>query len=283
MMTKPTVSIIVPFYNGERFFVEALDSILGQTYAQWELILVDDGSTDGSRSIALAAEARHPDRITYTSHPGRVNRGLPASRNLGMGIARGSYLAFLDADDVWLPLKLERQVAVLATHQSAAMVYGPIVFWYSWTRNSDDAKRDFVCPMGGTYDVVIPPPAMLRRQIEVADGLPATCGVLVRRSIADSVGRFDESWGMYEDEVFFSKIALRYPVYVMRESLDLYRQHPDSMSARALQAGEWAMEPHVPNPARERYLRWLREYILDTRVDDGTLLPAIDRHLAAYR
>ena len=103
-MTAPLVSVIVPVFNGERFLAEALDSIFGQGYEPLEVIVVDDGSTDGSAAIAQAREVR------YFVQP---NRGPGVARNSGVAAARGELLAFLDQDDVYLPGKLSLQVETL--------------------------------------------------------------------------------------------------------------------------------------------------------------------------
>ena len=278
----PTVSIILPFLNGQRFFNEAVQSVFSQTWNDWELLLIDDGSTDESTSYARRLAAEQPERIHYVEHPGHINRGLPASRNVGIVKAQGKYLALLDVDDIWLPEKLTRQVAILDRHSVVAMVYGPLVFWYGWTGDPADAKRDFVCPMGKQYNSIIAPPVMLLRQIELTDGLPAPSSALFRRDIALEVGGFDESAGLYDDEVFFSKIALRFPVYVMSESLDRYRQHPDSLLARAILTGEYAWCKGPPNKARGVFLRWLRDHVSASGLDDGTLMPALRKQLEPY-
>jgi len=282
MVKEKTVSIVTPFLDGQRFFEEAIQSILSQTFEGWEVLLIDDGSTDESTAYARRLAEEQPERIRYFEHPGHINRGMPASRNLGIAKARGKYLAFLDVDDVWLPEKLARQTAVLDEHPEVSMVYGPLIFWYDWTGKAADKKRNFMCPMGGQYNSVISPPTMLLRQIEKTDGLPAPSSVLLRTAIAVEVGGFDESFNMYEDEVFFSKIALRYPVYVISESLDRYRQHPDSFSSRAIAAGDYAMTQGPENKARGRFLRWLRDYILRSGLDDGTLIRALDVELEPF-
>src|SRR5271154_2347778 len=107
--TGPLVSTIIIFLNAEKFLAEAVESVLAQTYPTWELWLVDDGSTDDSSRIARDYATRHAARIHYLEHPGHENRGKSASRNLGLRHSRGSYVALLDADDVWLPGKLTNQ------------------------------------------------------------------------------------------------------------------------------------------------------------------------------
>ena len=103
-MTDPLVSCVVPVHNGERYLGEALDSIAAQTHRPIEIIVVDDGSTDGSAAVA----GRHPAAVRLHAQP---NAGPAAARNRGLRDARGEYLAFLDADDLWHPEKLECQMA----------------------------------------------------------------------------------------------------------------------------------------------------------------------------
>src|SRR3712207_4310946 len=113
MSTEPLVSCIVTFLNAEEFLGEAVESVFAQTHENLELLLVDDGSTDGSTKIARRYAERVPEKVRYLEHEGHENKGAAASRNLGMGEARGEYIALLDSDDVWLGGKLEEQVALL--------------------------------------------------------------------------------------------------------------------------------------------------------------------------
>src|ERR687889_2435319 len=96
MSSKPLVSSIIIFLNRERFIQEAIESVFAQTYDNWELLLVDDGSTDGSTQIALRYAERYPEKVRYLEHPGHQNSGMSASRNLGIRYAKGEYIAFLD-------------------------------------------------------------------------------------------------------------------------------------------------------------------------------------------
>ena len=138
------VSAIIIFFNAERFLEEAIESVLAQTYSDWELLLVDDGSSDAGTACARRYAHRDPDRIRYLEHPGHVNLGMSAARNLGIEQARGEAPAFLDADDVWLSDKLERQVELLRAHPEADMVWGRTEHWFSWTGNPDDKQLDNV-------------------------------------------------------------------------------------------------------------------------------------------
>src|SRR5689334_8717967 len=113
MNEHPLVSAVIIFFNGENFLKESIESVRAQTYPNWELLLADDGSTDGSPALARRYAEAEPSRIKYLEHPGHENRGKNAARNLGVRHARGKYIAPLDHDDVWLPNKLEEQVAIL--------------------------------------------------------------------------------------------------------------------------------------------------------------------------
>ncbi|HEX8089705.1 MAG TPA: glycosyltransferase family 2 protein, partial [Blastocatellia bacterium] len=101
MSDNSLVSVIIIFLNAEEFIAEAIESVFDQTYSDWELLLVDDGSTDASAEIALRYAAGYRGRVRYLEHEGHQNRGMSASRNLGIASARGEFVAFLDADDVW--------------------------------------------------------------------------------------------------------------------------------------------------------------------------------------
>ena len=186
MSGPPRVSAIVIFLDAKRFFEEAIESIIGQDYADWELLLVDDGSTDGTADIARRYAEVDPLRIRYLTHPGRENRGMSASRNLGIREARGEYVAFLDADDTWLPGKLARQVAILDSYPHAAMVYGPTLRWYSWNGEAPDEPRQFPLEVDREFD-----PPNLARWLLRRQAAPAIGSILARRAAVLLVGGFE--------------------------------------------------------------------------------------------
>ena len=138
------VSIVTPFLDARRFIAEAIESVLAQTFGRWELLLVDDGSSDGSTEIARHYAAEYPEKIRYLTHPQRVSRGASAARNLGIRHATGDYLAFLDADDVYLPHKLEDQVKILDHVPDAHVLYAATEYWHGWTGSPADAARDWI-------------------------------------------------------------------------------------------------------------------------------------------
>ena len=143
MTRSVRVSIVTPFLNPGRFLQECIESVVAQTYGEWELLLVDDGSNDGSLAIAQQYAVRYPGNVRCFTHEGGRHRGASASRNLGIHHARGEYLAFLDADDVYLPRKLEEQLPLLDAHPRAAMMYAATEYWHSWSGRPEDAGRDW--------------------------------------------------------------------------------------------------------------------------------------------
>ncbi len=282
MTTKPLVSVINIFFNAEKYFVETIESVIAQTYDNWELLLVDDGSTDKSTQIALDYAAKYPEKIRYLQHPEHKNVGKSSSRNLGINNAKGDYIALLDADDIFLPPKFEKQVAILESHPEAGMVYGPTLYWYSWTGNKSDQQRDSFAKLGVEPNNLFDPPTLLTLYLTDTSTVPTPCGLLARRDVIVATGGFDERiQHLYEDQVFFAKLCLKAPVFIESGSWDKYRQHLESSSNIAIATGEY--DPVKPNPAHKTYLHWLEEYISTQNINDPQLLKALDEALVPYR
>jgi glycosyltransferase involved in cell wall biosynthesis len=273
----PAVTAITIFHDAERHLREAVASVLAQTHRDWELLLVDDGSTDGSGGIARALADEHADRIRYLTHTGGANRGMSASRNLGVAHARGRYVAFLDADDVWLPTALARQVAALESAPEAGMAAGTTEYWFGWTGRPEDAAQDHVPPTGLPPGTVVAPPALLLRFLRDETRPPGTCSVLLRRETLAAVGGFEESFrGMYEDQAFLAKVCLTVPVVLSGECVARYRQHAESCYSRS-RAGGGA------EAAEERYLRWLATWMAQHRHAEGPEWEALRAILWRHR
>ena len=279
----PLVSVIMTFLDAERFIEEAIASVQAQSYATWELLLVNDGSRDDSPAIARQYARHQPERIHYLEHPGHDNRGMSASRNLGIQHSLGPYLAFLDADDVYLPDKLERQVAMLNANPTAGMVYGGTQYWYSWSARPEDQRRDRPRTLGLETETLYHPPELVLCFLQHTARTPGTGSVLIRRRAALWVGGFEEAFrGMFEDQVFFHKLCLQMPVYVHAACVARYRQHPDSWSQRSLRAGEWRQGDRM-NRAHAAFLNWQEYYLRAQGVSDRRLWRALKRELWGYR
>ncbi len=164
-MSEHAVSVVIPAYQGERFLGAAIDSVLAQDHTPVEIVVVDDGSTDGTPDVARA----HPVRYVH-----QTNAGVAAARNAGIAAAQHDLLAFLDQDDLWLPEKLSRQVAVLAARPEVAFVNCRM----RWFREADT-----------------PPPPWVRHEwIERPQLAYVTSAMLARRSAFETAGGFDESY-----------------------------------------------------------------------------------------
>jgi glycosyltransferase involved in cell wall biosynthesis len=275
MSDRPLVSVVLIFWNAAPFLREAVESVRAQSYPCSELLLVDDGSNDGSTSIARQYAADDPGRVRYLEHAGHANLGMSASRNFGIRQAHGSYVAFLDADDVWFPSALQDQVAILQARPEAAMVYGPIQYWYSWSGQPEDQQRDQVERLGVPADTLITPPRLLPLFLRDKAAVPS--GLLVRRDVVQSVGGFEDAFcGEYEDQVFCAKICLEAPVFAAGRCWYRYRQHPDSCVLR----GERSGETHA---ARLRFLNWLAGYLTERKVQDRAVWRALQLELWRFR
>jgi glycosyltransferase involved in cell wall biosynthesis len=277
MNHQPLVSVIMIFLNEETFIQEAIESVIVQTYGDWELLLVDDGSTDRSSKIALEYAAQYPNQIVYLEHADHQNCGMSATRNLGIQHAKGEYIAFLDGDDVYLPDKLAQQVAIMQSQSSAAMVYGHTQDWFSWTGNPEDLQRDLIYDLKVQTNTLIESPLLFNLCLQRQVPTPCTCSALVRREVVEQVGGFEESFrGLYEDQVFFLKVMLQSPVFVSSEWWDKYRRRPDSCNSTARKTGQnYAL--------RLLFLNWLETYLKEQAIANPVIKSALRREFWPYR
>jgi glycosyltransferase involved in cell wall biosynthesis len=202
-----SISVIIPTYNYGRYVREAIDSALAQTHPPFEVIVVDDGSTDETPRVL----AEFGQRIRVIR---QENQGVAAARNTGVAAARGEYLALLDSDDVWKPRKLELQIARFEADPALGLVHcGAETF--------DGTGRTLTVLLHGTEGWVAE--EMLRLDRHVVQG-PGS-GILVPRRIVEEVGGFDDRLPPSDDWEICYRIALRYRIGFVREVLVRYRQH----------------------------------------------------------
>lgn len=209
-ITYPLVSVIIPTCNRGWVVRDAIDSVLGQTFADFELIVVDDGSTDETSQILEAYAGRL--RVIR-----QANQGVSAARNRGIDIASGSLIALLDSDDIWLPEKLDVQVAFFKNNTAALICQTEEI----WIRNGlrvNPGKRHRK-PSGMIFE----------RALELC--LVSPSAVMVRRELFEKVGRFDESLPACEDYDLWLRVACRFPVHLIDKPLTVKRGgHADQLS-----------------------------------------------------
>jgi glycosyltransferase involved in cell wall biosynthesis len=209
-----SVSIIIPAYNAEKFIVETIKSVQRQTFSDFEIIVVDDGSTDQTASLVMQLEEPRL-RVLSVEH-----QGLSATRNRGVAASEGKFLAFLDADDLWTPNTLQLYVEALTANAAADLSYGWTYFWnYDLNNSSDVTKLISHSATGATAYR-----AMLERNI-VGNG----SNIFVRRSAFDAVGGFDQDLTHGEDWEFCFRVALQGEVALVPQPLVYYRQHSTSI------------------------------------------------------
>jgi glycosyltransferase involved in cell wall biosynthesis len=214
----PTVSVVIPAYNAARWIEETLQSVFAQDYPDYEVIVVDDGSTDNTAEVV----ARFP-QVRCIRKP---NGGQASARNVGIRAAQGQYIAFLDADDVWRPEKLRVQMDLLQK-TGLAWVHSYIYYFDGQTGKPFDVSK----PLFSKW--------FLRTEGNIAESLMIYNRIysptpVVKRSVFDEVGFFDEALLLRnrEDWEMWLRIAARYPVGIIRRPLAGYRVHPTSSLRR---------------------------------------------------
>ena len=217
---NPLISIIIPTYNHARFVVFAVESALAQTYADREVIVVDDGSTDNTREVLSS----YTDRIRYIH---QENRGLSAARNAGIRAAQGAFIAILDADDVWLPGKLDAQMRVFRQYPETGAVscIGEVVDDRSRGQRAEGRGRDLSSATGALSRICKVGELLCGNQFS-----GGSYGV-VRRECFDKVGLFDEELRSSEDWDMWLRIGCRWPLRIVTQVLASVRVSGDSMSA----------------------------------------------------
>ncbi len=210
-MKKGLVSVIIPNYNYAHYLREAIDSVLAQTYGEIEIIVVDDGSKDDSRAI-LESYGEQIQAIFQS------NQGVAAARNKGAAASDGEYIAFLDADDSWLPTKVEKQVAKFAENSNFGLVHVGV-------DEVDPEGHSLVHRLEGAEGAVSATLLMLGREGVLGGG----SGAMIRRTVFEEIGGFDERLSTSADWDLFYRVSERYAVGFVPELLIKYRVHGSNM------------------------------------------------------
>ena len=207
----PLISVVIPVYNGEKTIAETIESVLNQSFSNFEIVVINDGSQDST--LDILASIQDP-RLKIFSHP---NAGLSASRNRGISQSSGEFIAFLDADDLWTPDKLEAQLTALQENPNAAVAY-------SWTDFIDETSQ-FLKP-GPHFTISGDVYAELLRGNFLANG----SNPLIRRQALIKVGSFDVSFSGVADWELYLRLATHYHFVAVPSPQILYRLSANSMS-----------------------------------------------------
>lgn len=209
----PTISVVIPAYNGSKTILETLDSLFKQTFTDFEIIVIDDGSTDNM--VELLKQISDP-RLRVISF---TNGGLPVARNRGIDQAQGEFITFIDADDLWTPDKLETQYQALQAYPEAGVVY-------SWTSFIDENSNFLFAwePLYYQGDVY----ADLLQQNFISSG----SNIMVRRQYIQAAGYFDPNLKSVEDWDYYLRLAALCPFAVVPKYQILYRRSLQSMTAK---------------------------------------------------
>ena len=248
----PLVSVIIPLFNGGKYIERTLQSVFMQTFRDFEVIVVDDGSLDNGLEIVKAFAMDKPDCVKYLTHAGRKNRGIAASKNAGIRRARGEFIAFIDQDDIWNPVKLETQVVFLQDQEDVSLTYSRVGI----VLGEQDPYEGHISGFVGHGK----PHAARNMFSELLkeNYIPALT-VVARKEHLLAVGLFDESAPLhhYEDWLLWSKLAYSHKFYFVPDVLGYYRSHHGSVSAQRLSSGDDFL-------AEEHYIVALFHFLLNS-------------------
>ncbi len=210
-MSQPLISVIIPNYNYAHFLPQAIESVLAQTYPRIEIVVVDDGSKDNSIEVLKSYGARV--RVIE-----QQNQGVARVRNRGVAESGGEYVAFLDADDLWLPSKIEKQVARLLAEPGLGLVHCGV-------EEIDKAGAPLRLLLNGQEGWVAKELVLFERAVILGGG----SGFIVSRSVFESLGGFDARLSTSADWDFFFRVAARHKIGFLPEPLVRYRMHGTNM------------------------------------------------------
>jgi glycosyltransferase involved in cell wall biosynthesis len=262
-MKNPAISVIIGVFNGERYIRDAVASVLSQSFSDFELLIIDDGSTDGTADVIK----RFSDaRIRYHY---QENLGISAARNAGIKHSKGNYIAFLDCDDIWLEDRLMKQHDLLSENAATGAVYSDC---YIAGESIDDTKYG-----RGFFSIVSPKKGRIFKELLSANMIPSPT-MLIRKECFERTGLFDTSLSSAADYDMWLRIAREYNFDFLKEPLAKYREHAGGMSKNRAKAIEDALrvfakfvndkDSGIPAIARRRYSEYAG-YLLRYHIKSG--------------
>ena len=212
-MKSPLVSVIIPAYNAEKYIERTIHSVLLQNYENIEIIVIDDGSTDNTATVVKKL-ANEDKRLHYVH---QQNGGVSSARNHGYKLSKGEYLAFLDADDIWLPNNVSKKLAHLQDNPDVGLVHSDAMVIDENDNSLNETKKG---KSGWILDDLL---------LWNGTCIPAPSSILVKREVVDSVGGFDTSLSTAADQEFFFRVAAKYKIGRVEEVTWQYRMHSQNM------------------------------------------------------
>lgn len=222
------ISVVIPAYNAEKYISHTIDSVLVQTYTDYEIIVVDDCSKDKTYEIALSYADRYPNIRVYKNEQ---NSGVSHSRNFGVSVANGDYIAFLDSDDMWREDKLSKQVELLKQNPEAALCF---------------TASSFIDDDGNELEYVLNVPEKIAFKTLLKQNLISCSSVVVKKSYMQEIKM--QSDKMHEDFAVWLKILQKEPyAYGINEPLLKYRRLNNSKSSNKIKAAKmsWMVYRHI--------------------------------------
>ena len=224
MQDKPLVSIIIPAYNSSAFVADAIRSAINQDYESREIIVVDDGSTDSTPAILKYFADQEQIRVVT-----QVNAGAGAARNHGLKHANGTYIAFLDSDDFWVPGKLRLQIEYLEEKPKVGAVSSKWLLWHA------DAGGRFLLPelspVNKPFSTVPEDSGWIYTKL-LLDCRLLTSTLVLRRSVVEQVGGFDEDLARGQDYDYWLRLSRLSEIHKLDRELVLYRIHADNIAVK---------------------------------------------------
>lgn len=222
-MNEPLVSVIIPCYNGEHFISEAIESVLTQTYSNIEIIIIDDGSSDSTLEVARRYENTSSNDIKCLTHPANVNLGVSKTRRLGVDNAKGDYIAFLDADDVFLPNKVQIQVEALESNDDFILCHTAIEVKSDLETCPPFDKHFLISPTSYTYNLYDQDYFLKSNRI-------CNSTVMIRSESLKDINFDSPQLFQYEDWLLWVLLANKGNFFFLSRSLIQYRYHDSSAS-----------------------------------------------------
>ena len=264
LCNNPIVSVIIPVYNGERYLAETIESVISQTAMNWELIAVNDGSTDNSLAILEEYAKKMPDRIKVITVE---NGGVSRARNIGVAAGRGIYVAFLDQDDLWAPRKLERQMGMFSRDEKTSLSFtNETLIDENGTVTHENILKFGRHNRGNVFEYLL------------FDNFIPISSVMLKKELVVKTGGFNPCFSLAEDYDFLLKVAREATVDYIDEPLLQYREHHESgtftkidrITAEAFSViDHWRREK--PGIFRKHFLKYLmfrfRFFILRIKVN----------------